>query len=50
MFGNMEDMGKMLEGMQVNASKLKAELESKVFSVKAGGGLIEYYYSIIDNI
>ena len=41
MFGNMGDMGKMLEGMQENASKLKAELESKIFSVKAGGGLIE---------
>lgn len=41
MFGNMGDMGKMLEGMQENATKLQAELESKTFSVKAGGGLIE---------
>jgi DNA-binding YbaB/EbfC family protein len=41
MFGNMGDMGKMLEGMQENASKLQAELESKTFRVKAGGGLIE---------
>ena len=41
MFGNMEDMSKMLEGMQENASKLKEELESKVFTVKTGGGLIE---------
>ena len=40
MFGNMGDMGKMLEGMQENASKLKADLESKTFSVKTGGGLI----------
>ena len=41
MFGNMGDMSKMLEGMQENASKLKEELESKTFSVKTGGGLIE---------
>jgi DNA-binding YbaB/EbfC family protein len=40
-FGNMGDMGKMLEGMQENASKLQAELESKTFSVRAGGGMIE---------
>ena len=41
MFSNMGDMAKMLEGMQGNVSKLKAELESKIFSVKTGGGLIE---------
>jgi len=41
MFGNMGDMGKMLEGMQENAAKLKDELASKTFSVKSGGGLIE---------
>jgi len=41
MFGNMGDMSKMLEGMQENAAKLKSELDSKVFSVKTGGGLIE---------
>jgi len=41
MFSNMGDMSKMLEGMQENASKLQAELESKTFNVKAGGGLIE---------
>jgi len=38
---DMGDMSKMLEGMQENAAKLKAELESKTFSVKTGGGLIE---------
>ena len=38
---NMGDMGKMLEGMQENAAKLQAELESKTFHVKSGGGLIE---------
>ena len=41
MFGNLGDMSKMLEGMQENATKLKAELESKTFSVKTGGGLVE---------
>lgn len=34
-------MSKMLEGMQENAAKLQEELESKTFSVKTGGGLIE---------
>ena len=37
----MGDMSKMLEGMQENAAKLKAELESKIFSVKTGGGMVE---------
>lgn len=41
MFGNLGDMGKMLEGMQENAKKLQAELESKVFKVKSGGALVE---------
>ena len=37
----MGDMSKMLEGMQENAAKLQAELESKTFSVKTGGGMVE---------
>lgn len=41
MFGNMGDMGKMLEGMQENAKELQAELESKIFKVKSGGGMVE---------
>ncbi len=41
MFTNLGDMGKMLEGMQENAAKLQEELESKTFSVKSGGGLVE---------
>ena len=41
MFGNLGDMGKMLEGMQENAQKLQAELESKTFNVKSGGGMVE---------
>jgi len=38
---NMGDMSKMLEGMQESAAKLQEELESKRFSVKSGGGMIE---------
>ena len=41
---NMDEMSKMLgnlEGMQENAAKLQAELESKTFTVKTGGGLVE---------
>ena len=38
---NMGDMSKMLEGMQESAAKLQSELESKTFSVKTGGGLVE---------
>jgi len=41
MFPNIGDMSKMLEGMQENASKLQADLESKSFTVKSGGGMIE---------
>ena len=41
MFENLGNMGKLLEGMQENAAKLKEELASKTFSVKSGGGLIE---------
>jgi len=38
---DMGNMSKMLEGMQENADKLQADLESKTFSVKTGGGLVE---------
>jgi len=41
MFSNLGDMSKMLEGMQENAAKLKADLESKTFSVKTGGGMVK---------
>jgi len=41
MFNGLGDMSKMLEGMQENAAKLQTELESKTFSVKTGGGLVE---------
>ncbi|MDO8454446.1 MAG: YbaB/EbfC family nucleoid-associated protein [Sulfurimonas sp.] len=39
--GNLGDMSKMLEEMQENTTKLQAELESKTFSVKSGGGIVE---------
>ena len=38
---DINNMSKMLEGMQENATKLQEELESKTFSVKTGGGMIE---------
>lgn len=38
---DMGNMSKMLEGMQENAAKLQTELESKTFSVKTGGGMVE---------
>ncbi|MDY0232563.1 MAG: YbaB/EbfC family nucleoid-associated protein [Sulfurimonas sp.] len=41
MFSKMGDMSKMLEGMQESAAKLQAELETKTFSVKSGGGMVE---------
>lgn len=41
MFGNLGDMTKMLEGMQESTKKFQAELESKIFSVKSGGGMVE---------
>ncbi len=37
---NMGEMGKMLEGMQENAEKLKSELANKTYTVRAGGGLV----------
>ncbi|MCX6075742.1 MAG: YbaB/EbfC family nucleoid-associated protein [Campylobacterales bacterium] len=39
--GNLGDMSKMLEEMQENTIKLQTELESKIFSVKSGGGMVE---------
>ncbi|WP_457747398.1 YbaB/EbfC family nucleoid-associated protein [Sulfurimonas sp.] len=38
---DMGDMGKMLQGFEANAQKLKDELAKKTFSVKSGGGMIE---------
>jgi len=41
MFGNMGDMGKMLEQVQEQAKKMEAEIESKEYTAKAGGGMLE---------
>ena len=43
MFENMNlgDMGKMLEGMQEQAQKLEAEMASRTFTVKTGGGMVK---------
>jgi len=41
MFPDLGDMSKMLEGLQGNAEKLKAELSSKTYNVKTGGGMVE---------
>ncbi len=40
MFGNLGDMGKMLEGLQESAQKMEAELAAKEFTVKTGGGMV----------
>lgn len=41
MFGNMGDMSKMLEQVQEQAKKLEAEMESKEYVAKAGGGMLQ---------
>ena len=41
MFEGMGNLSEMLKGFEDNAQKLKEELESKTFSVKAGGGMLE---------
>jgi DNA-binding YbaB/EbfC family protein len=41
MFGNLGEMGKMLEGLQESAQKMEAELASKEFTVKSGGGMVK---------
>ena len=41
MFGNLGDMGKLLEGMQEQAQKLESEMAAKEFTVKTGGGMVK---------
>jgi len=41
MFGNMGDMGKMLEQVQEQAKKMEAEMQAKEYTAKAGGGMLE---------
>ena len=38
---NMGDMSKMLEGFQESAQKMQAELASKEYTVKTGGGMVK---------
>lgn len=45
MFSGLGDMSKMLEGMQESAAKLQAQLESKTFCVKSGGGMVEVIFN-----
>ena len=41
MFGNMGDMSKMLEQVQEQAKKMEAEMESKEYTAKVGGGMLQ---------
>jgi len=41
MFENMGDMSKMLEQVQEQAKKMEAEMQSKEYTAKAGGGMLE---------
>ena len=41
MFENMGDMGKMLEQVQEQAKKMEAEMESKEYTAKVGGGMLQ---------
>jgi nucleoid-associated protein EbfC len=43
MFDNMNlgDMGKMLEQVQEQAKKMEAEMASKEYTAKVGGGMLE---------
>lgn len=41
MFGNMGDMGKMLEQVQEQAKKMEAEMAAKEYTAKVGGGMVQ---------
>ena len=41
MFENMGDMSKILEQVQEQAKKLEAEMESKEYIAKVGGGMLQ---------
>ena len=41
MFENMGDMSKMLEQVQEQAKKMEAQMASKEYTAKAGGGMLE---------
>jgi len=41
MLSNMDDMSKILEGIEENSKNLEDDLASKTFTVKSGGGMVE---------
>lgn len=41
MFGNLGDMGKMLEAFQSQAKAMDEELSERRYSVKSGGGMVK---------
>lgn len=41
MFGNMGEMGKMLEALQSQAAVMEKELSERRYTVKSGGGLVK---------
>lgn len=41
MFGNLGDMGKMLEALQSQAQAMDKELSERRYSVKSGGGMVK---------
>lgn len=41
MFGNMGDMGKMLEALQSQAATMEQELAERRYTVKSGGGMVK---------
>ncbi len=41
MFGNLGDMGKMLEALQSQAKAMEEELSERRYTVKSGGGMVK---------
>lgn len=41
MFGNLGDMGKMLEALQSQAKAMDKELSERRYTVKSGGGMVK---------
>lgn len=41
MFGNLGDMGKMVEALQAQAQTMDKELSERRYTVKSGGGMVK---------
>ncbi len=41
MFGNLGDMGKMLEALQSQAKAMEEELSERRYTLKSGGGMVK---------